>query len=73
MENGGHEEVNGEGQFTNLNIIKITRKKDNCEGASKARLELVPIMAEVRVSVSFEIHRQEMENGFLGLELHKKY
>ena len=57
MENGGHEEVNGEGQFTNLNIIKITRKKDNCEGASKARLELVPIMAEVRVSVSFEIHR----------------
>ena len=55
VENGGQEEVNGEGRSTNPNIIKITGKKDNCEGASKALLELVPITAEV--SVPFEFHR----------------
>merc|ERR1712098_918144 len=52
VENGGQEEVNGEGRSTNPNIIKITGKKDNCEGASKALLELVPITAEVSVPFS---------------------
>jgi len=55
VENGGAEQVNGEGRSTNPNIIKITGKKDNCEGASKALLELVPITAEV--SVPYEFHR----------------
>merc|ERR1719410_210752 len=55
VENGGAEQVNGEGRSSNPNIIKITGKKDNCEGASKALLELVPITAEV--SVPFEFHR----------------
>ena len=44
--------VNGD---NSCNIIKITGKKDNCEKASQALLELVPITAEV--SVPFEFHR----------------
>ena len=67
VENGGGEEVNGDGRSTNPNIIKITGKKDNCEGASKALLELVPITAEV--SVPYEFHRSDIETRFLGLEL----
>ena len=66
VENGGGEEVNGDGRSTNPNIIKITGKKDNCEGASKALLELVPITAEV--SVPYEFHRSDIETQFLGLE-----
>ena len=37
------------------NIIRITGKKGNCEGASKALLELVPVTVEV--SVPREFHR----------------
>jgi len=44
--------VNGD---NSCNIIKITGKRDNCEKASQALLELVPITAEV--SVPFEFHR----------------
>ena len=53
-ENGGESNgvTNGE---RSSNIIKITGKKDNCENASKALLELVPITAEV--AVAFEFHR----------------
>jgi len=40
---------------TNPNIIRITGKKSNCEGASAALKELVPITAEV--SIPFEFHR----------------
>merc|ERR1719232_1292117 len=43
VENGGETNgvTNGE-RSSNPNIIKITGKKDNCENASKALLELVP-------------------------------
>merc|ERR1712241_911919 len=44
--------VNGD---NSCNIIKITGKRDNCEKAAQALLELVPIAAEV--SVPFEFHR----------------
>merc|ERR1719323_982938 len=56
VENGGETNgvTNGE-RSSNPNIIKITGKKDNCENANKALLELVPITAEV--SVPFEFHR----------------
>jgi len=56
VENGGEANgvTNGE-RSSNPNIIKITGKKDNCENASKALLELVPITAEV--AVAFEFHR----------------
>lgn len=56
VENGGETNgvTNGE-RSSNPNIIKITGKKDNCENASKALLELVPITAEV--AVAFEFHR----------------
>ena len=40
---------------SNPNIIRITGKRENCDGASKALLELVPITAEV--SVPYEFHR----------------
>jgi len=46
--------VNGE-RSSDPNIIKITGKKSNCEGASQALLELVPITAEV--SVPYKFHR----------------
>jgi len=48
----GEPVVNGD---NSCNIIKITGKKENCEKASQALLELVPITAEV--SVPFEFHR----------------
>merc|ERR1739848_97369 len=48
----GEPVVNGD---NSCNIIKITGKKDNCEAASQALLELVPITAEV--SVPYEFHR----------------
>jgi len=48
----GEPVVNGD---NSCNIIKITGKKDQCEKASQALLELVPITAEV--SVPFEFHR----------------
>lgn len=44
-----------EGRSTNPNIIRITGRKDRCEAASQALLELVPITAEV--SVPYEFHR----------------
>jgi len=46
--------TNGE-RSLNPNIIKITGKMANCEGASQALLELVPITAEV--AVPYEFHR----------------
>jgi len=46
--------TNGE-RSSNPNIIKITGKQANCDGASQALLELVPITAEV--SVPYEFHR----------------
>jgi len=46
--------TNGE-RSSNPNIIKITGKKANCDAASQALLELVPITAEV--SVPYEFHR----------------
>ena len=42
---GNH--VNGDGRSSNPNIIRITGKKGNCEAASQALLELVPIEAQV--------------------------
>ena len=77
VENGGPppEERNGgpdQEWSSNPNIIRITGKKANCEGASQALLELVPITAEV--SVPYEFHRfiigtkgvgvREMMNNF---------
>merc|ERR1719494_573428 len=46
--------TNGE-RSSNPNIIKITGKQANCDAASQALLELVPITAEV--SVPYEFHR----------------
>ena len=56
VENGEQPAVNGD---NSCNIIKITGKRDNCEKASQALLELVPITAEV--SVPFEFHRYKIE------------
>ena len=48
--------ANGDtGRSSNPNIIRITGRKANCEAASKALKDLVPITAEV--SVPFEFHR----------------
>merc|ERR1712241_1670689 len=55
-ENGEVPAVTSNGdRSSNPNIIRITGKKENCEGASQALLELVPITAEV--SVPYEFHR----------------
>merc|ERR1719318_305644 len=56
VENGGEAPVvtNGD-RSSNPNIIRITGKKENCDGAANALLELVPIAAEV--SVPYEFHR----------------
>merc|ERR1711970_25660 len=55
-ENGEAPAVTSNGdRSSNPNIIRITGKKENCEGASQALLELVPITAEV--SVPYEFHR----------------
>ena len=51
VENGGAvpPQQEGDGQrSSNPNIIKITGKKVNCEAASQALLELVPIEAQVK-------------------------
>ena len=51
VENGGAVPPQQEGdqqRSSNPNIIKITGKKINCEAASQALLELVPIEAQVR-------------------------
>merc|ERR1719308_354695 len=53
-ENGEAPMSNGE-RSSNPNIIRITGKKENCDAASQALLELVPITAEV--SVPYEFHR----------------
>merc|ERR1719370_2273606 len=56
VENGnGEAAVNGDRPAGSQNIIKITGKQENCEAASRALLELVPITAEV--SVPYEFHR----------------
>jgi len=61
IENGNYEERperrddTGSERSSNPNIIRITGKKANCEAASNALLELVPITAEV--SVPYEFHR----------------
>lgn len=57
VENGGPpvERFDDPERSSNPNIIRITGKKVNCEGASQALLELVPITAEV--SVPYEFHR----------------
>jgi len=57
VENGGipdERPVDSE-RSSNPNIIRITGKRANCEAASQALLELVPITAEV--SVPYEFHR----------------
>merc|ERR1712168_267287 len=54
-ENGEAPAVTNGERSSNPNIIRITGKKENCEGASQALLELVPITAEV--SVPYEFHR----------------
>jgi len=59
VENGGPPEErrfdDGQERSSDPNIIRITGKKVNCEGAAQALLELVPITAEV--SVPYEFHR----------------
>merc|ERR1712088_1162711 len=58
VENGGAVPPQQEGdqqRSSNPNIIKITGKKINCEAASQALLELVPI--EAQVAVPYEFHR----------------
>jgi len=57
VENGGPAEPSpaSEGRSSNPNIIRITGKAANCEAASQALLELVPI--EAQVAVPYEFHR----------------
>jgi len=57
VENGGmpDERPPDSERSSNPNIIRITGKRANCEAASQALLELVPITAEV--SVPYEFHR----------------
>jgi len=57
---------------SNPNIIRITGKRENCDGASKALLELVPITAEV--SVPYEFHRYIIGQKGTGVrEMMNKY
>jgi len=77
VENGGSYEERPERRddaerSSNPNIIRITGKRQHCEAAAAALLELVPITAEV--SVPYEFHRfiigqkgvgvREMMNNF---------
>jgi len=55
LENGEAPPISNGDRSSNPNIIRITGKKDSCDGAAKALLELVPITAEV--SVPYEFHR----------------
>merc|ERR1711915_534432 len=55
VENGEALVTSNGDRSSNPNIIRITGKRENCDGASKALLELVPITAEV--SVPYELHR----------------
>jgi len=57
VENGSYEDARPQDpeRSSNPNIIRITGKRGNCEAASRALLELVPITAEV--SVPYEFHR----------------
>lgn len=50
---------------SNPNIIKITGKKVNCEAASQALLELVPI--EAQVAVPYEFHRYIIGQKGMGV------
>merc|ERR1711892_1592722 len=58
--------TNGD-RSSNPNIIRITGKMENCEGASNALLELVPITAEV--AVPYEFHRYII--GQKGIGVHE--
>merc|ERR1712088_1058124 len=57
VENGGSvpQQEGDQQRSSNPNIIRITGKKGNCEAASQALLELVPI--EAQVAVPYEFHR----------------
>merc|ERR1711892_331557 len=56
--------TNGD-RSSNPNIIRITGKMENCEGASNALLELVPITAEV--AVPYEFHRYIIGQKGIGV------
>jgi len=75
VENGGppfEERADTQERSSDPNIIRITGKREHCEAASQALLELVPITAEV--CVPYEFHRfiigtkgtgvREMMNNF---------
>merc|ERR1719445_2239321 len=64
-ENGEAPAVTNGERSSNPNIIRITGKKENCEGASQALLELVPITAEV--SVPYEFHRYIIGQKGIGV------
>lgn len=51
---GGDDEVNGE-PIRLCDIIRINGKKENCEAAKQALLNLVPVTEEIQVA--FDLHR----------------
>jgi len=72
VENGEAPVTSNGDRSSNPNIIRITGKRENCDGASKALLELVPITAEV--SVPYEFHRYIIGQKGTGVrEMMNKY
>merc|ERR1711970_1353979 len=72
VENGEAPPISNGDRSSNPNIIRITGKKDSCDGAAKALLELVPITAEV--SVPYEFHRYIIGQKGTGVrEMMNKY
>merc|ERR1719361_1174231 len=66
-ENGGSvpQQEGDQQRSSNPNIIRITGKKGNCEAASQALLELVPI--EAQVAVPYEFHRYIIGQKGMGV------
>merc|ERR1719195_2609243 len=65
VENGEAPVTSNGDRSSNPNIIRIPGKRENCDGASKALLELVPITAEV--SVPYEFHRYIIGQKGIGV------
>jgi predicted PilT family ATPase len=72
--NNGEEEehVNGDGANRPCDIIRITGKKENCEEAKQALLDLMPVTIEV--NVAYEYHRSIIgQKGRDVREMMEKY
>jgi len=66
------EHVNGDGANKQSDVIRITGKKENCEDAKKALLDLMPVTIEV--NVPYEYHRSIIgQKGRDVREMMEKY